>query len=838
MPEVNAQGDRRAAMAAAARPTLAEVESFISDYYAAWQGTDEDRIMSYYADDVTCQIPGTLMQGASAVREQFVRPFIAAFPGNRHFVRNMIHGRGVVVVEFTFDAQHRGPFAGRAATGAHVEIPGCGVYEYDLARRRITAARIYFDAGTLLKQILDERPRHPAAEEAAPASALPSAERLDLATVLAVSQAVSGEMVLEKLLDTLMRTAVEHAGAERALLILSRAAEQRIVAEAVTRPDTVTVRQCDEPVTGSGLPESVLRHVLRTGESVILDDAAGLNPFSLDPYLAQRRARSVFCLPLMNQARLLGVLYLENGLAPGVFAPARTAVLKLLASQAAISIENSRLYRDLAEREYESRLIVNTIPGLVASLTPAGEVEVVNDQLVDYCGQGLEAMRQWGTNGTVHPEDVPRVAGIFGPAIASGQPYELEARIRRFDGAYRWFQVRGLPLRDTRGQVVRWYSLLSDVDDRKRAEVELRRAYDSFVDAQRLSKTGSFITDLVGDDHNWSEEAYRIFEFDPATRVTVQGVRDVIHPDDLPSFESMIERAMTGVDVTFAFRILTRPGVVKHVRGVAHIIGQDASHPLFVGALQDVTESMMAEEALNRARSELAHVARLTTIGELTASIAHEVKQPISAAVTSAQTALRWLDASPPELEEVREALSRIVRAGKRAGDVVGRIRSLVTKVPAPKESVEINAAVREVVELTRGEAARNGVSVRTDLAGGLPRVRGDRVQLQQVLLNLIINGIEAMTSVGEAPRNLLISSKQDGTGGVHVAVADTGPGLAPGAPDEVFAAFYTTKPSGLGLGLSICRSIIEAHDGRLWASANVPRGAVFQFALPAAPAR
>ena len=243
-----------------------------------------------------------------------------------------------------------------------------------------------------------------------------------------------------------------------------------------------------------------------------------------------------------------------------------------------------------------------------------------------------------------------------------------------------------------------------------------------------------------------------------------------------------------------------------------------------------------SEAALREAYSELAHVARVTTVGELTASIAHEVKQPIAASVTSAQTALRWLDAQPPELGEVREALSRIVRAGKRAGDVIGRIRALVTKAPPRKEPVEINAAIRDVVELTRGEAVKNGVSVRTDLAEGLPLISGDRVQLQQVVLNLIINGIEAMAAAGEASRELLISTSRDGTGAVLVSVADTGPGLTAEALKHLFAAFYTTKPGGLGLGLSICRSILEAHEGRLWASANDPHGARFEFTLPVRP--
>jgi PAS domain S-box-containing protein len=460
----------------------ADVESFMIEYYGAWQGIDEDRIMSYYAENVTVQIPGTLMQGQSAVREQFVRPFITGFPGNRHIVKSMTFGQNVVVVEFSFNAQHKGPFAGRAATDAQVEVLGTGVYEYDAATRQITAARIYFDVGTLLKQLLD--PRYPplTTEEAAAAPTGPIAiaapvEHLDLATVIAVSQTVSGETVLERLLDTLMRTAVAHAGAERALLILSRAAEQRVAAEATSNNDTVVVHLCDDPVTGSVLPESVLRYVLRTRESVILDDAAILNPFSTDPYIAQQQKRSVFCLPLTNQAKLIGALYLEN-LAPRVFAPARTGVLKLLASQAAISLENTRLYRDLKASEREARMIVDSIPGFVASLSPAGELEFVNNGLIEYCGQELEAMKQWGTNGTVHADDLPHVVELFSRGITSGEPYGFDARIRRYDGIYRWFQIRGLPLRDMDGQIVRWYSLLSDVDDRKRAEAELSALKD------------------------------------------------------------------------------------------------------------------------------------------------------------------------------------------------------------------------------------------------------------------------------------------------------------------------------------------------------------------------
>ncbi|HEV7505666.1 MAG TPA: sigma 54-interacting transcriptional regulator [Thermoanaerobaculia bacterium] len=298
-------------------------------------------------------------------------------------------------------------------------------------------------------------------------------EQLDLATVMKVSQAVSAEMVLEKLLDTLMQAAVEHAGAERAVLILSRDAEPRIVAEATTNIDKIVVQLLDQPAAASLLPETILRYVLHTHERVSLDDAAVENPFSTDPYIGQQHARSVLCVPLLKQTRLVGVIYLENNLTAGAFTPPRMALLEVLASDAAISLENALLYQDLQERERETRMIVDSIPGLVATLTPTGEVEAVNEQVLAYCGRTLEELKQWGTSGTVHADDLPRVIEIISNSMKSGYPYEIVERIRRFDGVYRWFQVRGLPLRDSNGSIVRWYVLLDDIDDLKRAEALL-----------------------------------------------------------------------------------------------------------------------------------------------------------------------------------------------------------------------------------------------------------------------------------------------------------------------------------------------------------------------------
>jgi signal transduction histidine kinase len=244
-------------------------------------------------------------------------------------------------------------------------------------------------------------------------------------------------------------------------------------------------------------------------------------------------------------------------------------------------------------------------------------------------------------------------------------------------------------------------------------------------------------------------------------------------------------------------------------------------------------EARESERRFREIEMELAHANRVATMGQLTASIAHEVKQPVAATVTNAQAALRWLGGRCPDLEEVRQALARIVRDGNRAGDVIDRIRALIKKVPPRNDRLEINEAIREVIELTRGEAVKSGVSVQTELADGLPLIQGDRVQLQQVILNLIINAIEAMSGVSEGARDLLISTEKAASGGVLVAVRDSGPGLDPAKLERLFEAFYTTKPGGLGMGLSICRSITEAHGGRLWANANTPRGAIFQIALP-----
>jgi PAS domain S-box-containing protein len=499
-------------------------------------------------------------------------------------------------------------------------------------------------------------------------------------------------------------------------------------------------------------------------------------------------------------------------------------------------IEDRKRAEDaLRKSERQFRLLVETIPALVWRGTPEGELDYLNRRAVEYLGHTAESLAGDRWLELVHPDHRDATVRRWLHSATTGSSYGDEYQLRRADGQYRWIQSVGEPLHDTEGRIANWYGLVIDIEDRKRAEVELRRAYDSFADAQRLSHTGSFITDLVGDDHNWSEEAFRIFEFEPGSKVSVQRIRDIIHPDDLPSFESVIARGMTGENVMFAFRIVTARGAVKHVRGVAHVVERVAGRPLFVGALQDVTESKEAEEALDRARSELTHVARVTTVSALTASIAHEVNQPLSGIITNAGTCLRMLANDPPDVDGARETARRTLRDGNRASDVITRLRALFSKREFTLEPLDMNDVTREVVTLSMSDLQRNRIVLQSEFADDLPTITGDRIQLQQVVLNLLRNASDAMLTVQDRPRQLVIRTAPDGDDRVRVSVRDAGVGLDVQSMTKLFDAFYTTKVEGMGIGLSVSRSIIEKHHGRLWAEPNDGPGATFSFSIPAA---
>jgi PAS domain S-box-containing protein len=530
-------------------------------------------------------------------------------------------------------------------------------------------------------------------------------ERLDVGTVLKAAQAVSGEIVLGELIKTLLRIAVEHAGAERGLLILFEGDEPRIAAEATTGRGQVEVTLRQTAASPAELPESVLHTVIRTRKSVILDDASAQNPFPADEYICQKRARSVLCLPLVKQAKLIGVLYLENNLASHVFTPSRISVLELLASQAAISLENARLYNDLREREARIRRLVDSnIIGIVI-WDFQGRIIETNQAFLDIVGYAREDL-----------------------------------------ASLRWTELTPAEWRD--------------VDDQAFAELKATGTVQP-REKEYFRKDGSRVPVLV---------ARAIFEWN----------RD---------------------------------------EGVAFVL--------------NLTERKHVEGALRDAQANLAHVMRITTLGELTASIAHEVNQPLAGVVANAEACLRWLDRETPDLEEARQSVRWIMDDGNRASEVIRRVRALANKTEIEKVPLDVNDVAREVIALVQRELTSHRVSLRMELAPALPMILGDRVQLQQVMINLAMNGIEAMQSTTDRPRELVIRSGQDDAHGVLVSVTDCGIGISAEYADRLFDPFFTTKSSGMGMGLSICRSIVEAHGGRLWATANVPHGTTFQFTLP-----
>lgn len=418
--------------------------------------------------------------------------------------------------------------------------------------------------------------------------------------------------------------------------------------------------------------------------------------------------------------------------------------------------------------------------------------------------------------------------------IVSDRAAECEARLRRFDGQYRWFLLRTNPLRDDSGKTFKWYGTKTDIDDRKRTEEQLRRSQAFIAESQRLARLGGFSWRVDSGEITWSDELYRIFEFEQGSLVTLERIGSRVHPEDSPLLGDMIERAQRAAgDLEYEHRLLMPNRSVKHLYLVAHATQDKQGQLEYIGAVQDVTERRLAEEALGQARSDLAHVTRVTSLGVLTASIAHEVNQPLSGIVTNASTCLRMLAADPPNVEGARETAKRTIRDANRASELVTRLRALFSKKESTTEPVDLNEAAQEVIALSLSELQRNRVILRPKFADGLPVVAGDRVQLQQVILNLLKNASEAMRGVDDRPRQLQIGTERGADGTVRLTVQDSGVGLDPHDMDRLFQAFYTTKNDGMGIGLSVSRSIIERHHGRLWAEPNDGPGATFSFSVP-----
>ncbi|MBV8224917.1 MAG: PAS domain S-box protein [Verrucomicrobia bacterium] len=570
---------------------------------------------------------------------------------------------------------------------------------------------------------------------------------------------------------------------------------------------------------------------------------------------------------------------------------------------------NISVVRDISDRkraeeavrrsERELRELIETIPAMAFAIGCDGSIEFVSRQWIEFSGMSAEQTTGEAWAATLHPDDREEHIAKWRAAHASGEPFENEARHRDAQGSYRWLLVRAVPSRDEKGAIVKWYGALTDITDRKSAEALLageRRLFELIatgvplkeilnelcliIEQQRpgthasalmLTREGHHLTVVAGPTlpKGWSDQMEKLPVGPCAGSCGTAAYRGtLVIASDIatdPLWDVPEHRAAAlshGLRASWSNPVLCSNGKVAgtfciYYREPRSPTSQDlelielATHVARVAIERD-----QQEISLREAQSELAHVSRVTTVGEFAASIAHEVNQPLAGILTNAKAALRWLARNSPDLAEAQQAIDRIIRDGNRAGDVISRMRALFKKAPAAKEPVDINLVIQEVLTLIQPELQKNRVSLRTQFAVDLPTVPGDKVQLQQVILNLVVNAIEAMSGVTESQRELQVSSQkiteshsasdqeaieakassEPGPTSLLIAVRDAGPGLDPTELKRVFETFYTTKSHGMGMGLAISRSIIEAHNGRLWVTANAPRGTVFQFTLPCIP--
>ena len=458
----------------------------------------------------------------------------------------------------------------------------------------------------------------------------------------------------------------------------------------------------------------------------------------------------------------------------------------------------------------------------------------VYQQMLGYTGEELQKLTFLDIT---HEEDLELNRTLIRELLVGDrQQFQIEKQYRRKNGGLVWVR-NNVSLVPGTERVPRFLMALSeDITERKQAGEKLRRSEALLAEVQRISLTGGFSWRVDTDDVTFSEEAYRIFEFVKDAPVTLEQIASRVHPEDIPLLsEKMAAARSGGGDQDYEIRLRMPDGSVKYLHTISHGIRDREGRLECIGAIEDKTRRRLSEEALSKARSELAHVARVTSLGVLTASIAHEVNQPLSGIITNASTCLRMLAADPPYVEGARETARRTIRDGNRASEVITRLRALFSKKDAATESVNLNEATREVIAVSLTELQKNRVVLRSELADDLPLVTGDRVQLQQVILNLLRNASDAMSAVEDRPRQLLIRTERDEDDRVRLTVQDSGVGFDPQGADRIFDAFYTTKTDGMGIGLSVSRSIIESYQGRLWATRNDGPGAAFSFSIPRA---
>jgi PAS domain S-box-containing protein len=520
------------------------------------------------------------------------------------------------------------------------------------------------------------------------------------------------------------------------------------------------------------------------------------------------------------------------------------------AYQALIHIEDLKF--QVAKREQAEAEVRELARGLEAKIRRLVEANVVgivmwnlegaitgaNDaflRMVQYDREDLASGRVHWTDLTPaewRGHDEQAVADLKATGIF--QPFEKE--YFRKDGSRVPVVLGGALFEESGNEGV---AFVLDLSEQKRAARALRRSEAFLAEAQHLSQTGSFSWRVAADEITWSEQLYRIYELEIGVPVTLELIRTRVHPEDLSLIEKMVDQARGGRnDFEWQYRLMMPDHSIKYLHAVAHATHDQHGQLEYIAAVQDVTARRLSEEALDKARAQLTHVARVTSLGVLTASIAHELNQPLSGIITNANTCLRMLAADCPDIDGARETARRTIRDGNRASEVIARLRALFTNKEPTPELVDLNEATQEVIALSAGDLQRNQVIVRQELADDLPPVVGDRVQMQQVILNLLMNASDAMSGIDDRPRQLMISTARDDDDCLRVVVQDVGVGFDPETAARLFEAFYTTKSSGMGIGLSVSRSIIERHHGRIWGARNDGPGATFSFSIPRAPER
>jgi PAS domain S-box-containing protein len=498
--------------------------------------------------------------------------------------------------------------------------------------------------------------------------------------------------------------------------------------------------------------------------------------------------------------------------------------------------DRKRAEEALRATESSLRSIINTLPTPAWSTRPDGYCDFLSQRWLDYAGYSAEQAEGWSWRAVLHPDDADGITKYWQSCLASGTPVDTEARMRRFDGEYRWFLVRANPLRDEAGNIIRWYGTNVDIEDRKRADEELRRSATVLAQGQRLNSTGSFSWRMNPDEITFSDELYRIFEFERDAPVTLEQIAGRVHPEDIPLMTEKINKARADdVNQDYEIRLRMPDGSIKYLHTISQSNSRQDGRLEQIGAIQDVTQRRLSEEALAKLRSELAHVARITSLGVLTASIAHEINNPLAAIIANGETGLRWLARPEPNLGKARDLTALVVADARRASDIIDRIRAMAAQRVPKSTLLSLGEIVEESMIFLRHEFQSKRISVSLDLAPALPQVVGDRTQIQQVIVNLALNAAQALAQSEAERRSISVRTMLSDLQTVGCTIEDSGPGIDPVHLPRLFDSFFTTKDSGMGMGLPISRSIVDAHGGQIRAdNDSALGGARFSFELPA----